>query len=275
MAIKEPNIFKKAIAVVRMILFWAGIFIQVPIIFLLPTGPRSVAYMRIYMWWLKITTGLRVRVHGKLTDARPLLVVSNHISVFEIAMLSYAFGGSFVGKNEVSHWPVIGPIAKKFGVVFVDRNPATAAQAITKVNEQLSKLTYPLFIFAEGTTTNGAYVKPFKSAMFNIVENSNITVQPVVVNYRTRHGDVISDKDIANHLAYFSNAKMDMGPLADRERSAFAQLFHVMALGGFMIEITVLPPPPITGKDRKQIAETLYEMVSKKYMELKDKPVTK
>ena len=275
MAIKEPNIFKKAIAVVRMILFWAGIFIQVPIIFLLPTGPRSVAYMRIYMWWLKITTGLRVRVHGKLTDARPLLVVSNHISVFEIAMLSYAFGGSFVGKNEVSHWPVIGPIAKKFGVVFVDRNPATAAQAITKVNEQLSKLTYPLFIFAEGTTTNGAYVKPFKSAMFNIVENSNITVQPVVVNYRTRHGDVISDKDIANHLAYFSNAKMDMGPLADRERSAFAQLFHVMALGGFMIEITVLPPPPITGKDRKQIAETLYEMVSKNYMELKDEPVTK
>ena len=275
MAIKEPNILKKAIAVVRMILFWVGIFIQLPIIFLLPTGPRSVAYMRIYMWWLKITTGLRVRVHGKLTDARPLLVVSNHISVFEIAMLSYAFGGSFVGKNEVSHWPVIGPIAKKFGVVFVDRNPATAAQAITKVNEQLSKLTYPLFIFAEGTTTNGAYVKPFKSAMFNIVENSNITVQPVVVNYRTRHGDVISDKDIANHLAYFSNAKMDMGPLADRERSAFAQLFHVMALGGFMIEITVLPPPPITGKDRKQIAETLYEMVSKKYMELKDKPVTK
>lgn len=275
MAIKDPNIFKKAIAVVRMILFWAGIFIQLPIIFLLPTGPRSVAYMRIYMWWLKITTGLRVRVHGKLTDARPLLVVSNHISVFEIAMLSYAFGGSFVGKNEVSHWPVIGPIAKKFGVVFVDRNPATAAQAITKVNEQLSKLTYPLFIFAEGTTTNGAYVKPFKSAMFNIVENSNITVQPVVVNYRTRHGDVISDKDIANHLAYFSNAKMDMGPLADRERSAFAQLFHVMALGGFMIEITVLPPPPIAGKDRKQIAETLYEIVSKKYMELKDKPVTK
>ena len=275
MAIKDPNIFKKAIAVVRMILFWAGIFIQLPIIFLLPTGPRSVAYMRIYMWWLKITTGLRVRVHGKLTDARPLLVVSNHISVFEIAMLSYAFGGSFVGKNEVSHWPVIGPIAKKFGVVFVDRNPATAAQAITNVNEQLSKLTYPLFIFAEGTTTNGAYVKPFKSAMFNIVENSNITVQPVVVNYRTRHGDVISDKDIANHLAYFSNAKMDMGPLADRERSAFAQLFHVMALGGFMIEITVLPPPPIAGKDRKQIAETLYEIVSKKYMELKDKPVTK
>ena len=275
MAIKNPNIFKKAFAVVRIVLFWTGIFIQVPIIFLLPTGPKSVAYMRVYMWWLKVTTGLRVRVHGELTSARPLLVVSNHISFFEIAMLSYAFGGSFVGKREVSRWPVVGPIAKKFGVVFVDRNPATAAQALDTVNKQLSKLTYPLFIFAEGTTTNGAYVKPFKSAMFNIVENSNITVQPVVVNYRTHRGDVISDEDIANHLAYFSNAKMDMGPLAVRERKAFWQLFHVMALGGFMVEITVLPAPDITGMDRKQIAEKLHEMVSAKYMEIKDKPATK
>lgn len=275
MAVREPNIFKKAFAVVRMIVFWTGIFIQVPIIFLLPTGRRSVAYMRVYMWWLKVSTGMRIRVHGKLSDARPLLVVSNHISMFEIAMLSYAFGGSFIGKQEVAHWPIIGPIAKKFGVVFVDRNPATAAQALTKVNKQLSKVTYPLFIFAEGTTTNGAYVKPFKSAMFSIVEHSNITVQPVVVNYRAHNGDVISDTDIANHYAYFSNAKMDMGPLAVRERSAFGQLFHLMALGGFMIEITVLPVPDISGMDRKQIAETLHEMVSTKYMELKDKPARK
>ena len=275
MAVREPNIFKKAFAVVRMIVFWTGIFIQVPIIFLLPTGRRSVAYMRVYMWWLKVSTGMRIRVHGKLSDARPLLVVSNHISMFEIAMLSYAFGGSFIGKQEVAHWPVIGPIAKKFGVVFVDRNPATATQALIKVNKQLSKITYPLFIFAEGTTTNGAYVKPFKSAMFSIVEHSNITVQPVVVNYRAHNGDVISDTDIANHYAYFSNAKMDMGPLAVRERSAFGQLFHLMALGGFMIEITVLPVPDISGMDRKQIAETLHEMVSTKYMELKDKPARK
>ena len=275
MAVREPNIFKKAFAVVRMIVFWTGIFIQVPIIFLLPTGRRSVAYMRVYMWWLKVSTGMRIRVHGKLSDARPLLVVSNHISMFEIAMLSYAFGGSFIGKQEVAHWPIIGPIAKKFGVVFVDRNPATATQALTKVNKQLSKVTYPLFIFAEGTTTNGAYVKPFKSAMFSIVEHSNITVQPVVVNYRAHNGDVISDTDIANHYAYFSNAKMDMGPLAVRERSAFGQLFHLMALGGFMVEITVLPVPDISGMDRKQIAETLHEMVSTKYMELKDKPARK
>ena len=44
-----------------------------------------------------------------------------------------------------------------------------------------------------------------------------------------------------------------------------------MMLGGFMVELTVLPPPPLAGMDRKQIAETLHKTVSEKYMELKDK----
>ena len=44
-----------------------------------------------------------------------------------------------------------------------------------------------------------------------------------------------------------------------------------MMLGGFMVEITLLPPPPLGGMDRKQIADTLHKQVSEKYMELKDK----
>ena len=38
-----------------------------------------------------------------------------------------------------------------------------------------------------------------------------------------------------------------------------------------MVEITIMPPPPLAGMDRKQIAETLQKIVSDKYMELKNK----
>ena len=62
-----------------------------------------------------------------------------------------------------------------------------------------------------------------------------------------------------------------MGPRCKRERSAFGQVFHIMMLGGFMVEITLLPPPPLAGMDRKQIADVLHKIVSEKYMELKDK----
>lgn len=275
MAVRKQNIFNTITGGIRMGLFWFMVVVQTPIILLLPRGRVSVAYMRVFMWFLQIISSVRLRVHGKLVKDRPLLVVSNHISVFEIAMFPVAFGGSMIAKKEVASWPIVGWVAKKFGVVFVDRNPSTAATALSTVQKTLSTIKYPLFVFPEGTTTNGAYVKPFKSALFNVIEGTDIPVQPVVVNYRFRNGDAISPEDMANHFAYFSNAKMDMGPLAKRERSAFGQLYHVMMLGGMMIEFTVLPVPDLKGLNRKQIAEKLGNMVSEKYMELKDKHATK
>ena len=274
MAVRKQNIFNTITGGIRMGLFWTMVVIQMPIIAILPRR-ASVAYMRVFMWFLKIISSVKIRVHGKLVKNRPLLVVSNHISVFEIAMFPVAFGGSLVAKSEVAKWPIVGWVAKKFGVVFVDRNPSSAMNALESMQKTMSKVKYPLFLFPEGTTTNGAYVKPFKSTIFSIVEGSGITVQPVVVNYRFPNGDVISEKDMANHYAYFDNKKMDMGPLAERERSAFGQLYHVMMLGGMMIEITVLPAPPLAGKNRKEIAATLGNMVSEKYIELKDKHATK
>jgi len=275
MAVRKQNIFNTITGGIRMGLFWIMVVIQTPIIFLLPTGRISVAYMRVFMWFLKIISGIKIRVHGKITTKRPVLVVSNHISVFEIAMFPVAFGGSLIAKKEVASWPIVGWVAKKFGVIFVDRNPSTAATALEAVQKTLANIKYPLFVFPEGTTTNGAYVKPFKSALFNVIEGTNIAVQPVVVNYRFRNGDVISENDMANHYAYFDNKKIEQGPLAERERSAFGQLYHVMMLGGMMIEMTVLPVPDLTGLNRKEIAAKVGDMVSEKYMELKNKKVTK
>ena len=271
---RKQNIFNTITGGIRMGLFWFMVVVQMPLILLLPRR-ASVAYMRVFMWFLKVISSVKIRVHGKLVKNRPLLVVSNHISVFEIAMFPVAFGGSLIAKKEVASWPIVGWVAKKFGVVFVDRNPSTAKSALDSVGKTLARVKYPLFVFPEGTTTNGAYVKPFKSTLFSLMEGTGVTVQPVVVNYRYRNGDVISPEDMANHFAYFSNAKMDMGPLAERERSAFGQLYHVMVLGGMMIEITVLPPPPLAGMNRKEIAEKVGTMVSEKYMELKDKHATK
>ena len=274
MAVRKQNIFNTITGGIRMGLFWTMVVIQMPIIAILPRR-ASVAYMRLFMWFLKVISSVKIRVHGKLVKNRPLLIVSNHISVFEIAMFPVAFGGSLVAKSDVAKWPIVGWVAKKFGVVFVDRNPSTAMNALESMQKTLAKVNYPVFLFPEGTTTNGSYVKPFKSTIFSIVEGSNITVQPVVVNYRKRNGNAISDEDMANHYAYFDNKKMEHGPLADHERSAFGQLYHVMMLGGMMIEITVLPPPPLAGMNRKEMAATLGNKVSEKYMELKDKHATK
>ncbi len=269
--VRRQNIFNTIGAAIKFAIFWLLVVLQLPIIFLLPRGRASVWYMKVFMRFLLVLAGIKITVHGKLSKHRPLMVISNHISIFEIATFPVAFGGSFIAKKEMESWPLVGWVAKKFGVIFVDRRPSHAKDALMLVQESVSKVQYPMFLFPEGTTTNGAYVKQFKSTLFNFVENSDVVVQPMAMHYRFRDGTPISDEDLAEHFAYFNNSNQDMGPTCSRERSAFGQVFHIMVLGGFRVEITVMPPPPLAGMDRKQIAETLHKIVSDKYMELKNK----
>lgn len=273
--IRRQNVFTTIWAAFKFTLFWLLVFCQLPLIVLLPRGRFSVRYMRVFMWFLLKTAGIRVRVHGELVAHRPLLVITNHISIFEIATFPVAFGGSFVAKKEIESWPVVGWVAKKFGVIYVDRRPSHAVDALAVVQRTVQSVSYPMFLFPEGTTTNGAYVKAFKSTLFNFVENSNVVVQPMATVYRHLDGSPISDTDMAVHYAYFDNAKQDTGPAAPRERSAFMQLFHIMVIGGFRVDITVLPPADLTGMDRKQIASHLQKIVSDNYMNLKDKELKK
>ena len=269
MKIRKPTILRKAIVFIWFMLAWCLVFINAFILCFIPRSKLSVKYMQFFMRQFNFMTGVKCKVKGKLSTKRPLLCVCNHISVFELATIPVSLGGSFFGKKEISEWPLVGWIARKFGVIFIDRRPSHALEVLNQIKTELNKVDYPMFIFPEGTSTNGAYVKQFKSSMFDIVEKTGITVQPVVIHYRLKDGTKISPEDLANHFAYFDNAKMDCGPYCKVERSAFMQIFHVMVLGGFLVEIEVLPIPDLSGMDRKQMAETLHKIISDKYMENK------
>lgn len=271
MAVRKQNIFNTITGGLRFTAFWVMVVVQLPIIILLPSRSRAaVKYMSVFMKILLILSSIKIVKHGTISKKRPLLVAGNHISVFEIATFPVMFGGSFISKNDVRRWPLVGYIANKFGVVFVDRRPSHAAEALAEVQNAISTISYPLYIFPEGTTTNGAYVKEFKSSLFNVAEGTDVTVQPVVTRYCYHDGTPISEEDLAEHYAYFDNAKQDRGPKCSRERSAFGQIFHVMVLGGFTVNVYMLPPPPLAGMDRKQMAQTMYKIISDKYMETKD-----
>ena len=123
--LRRQNIFNTTTAVIKFIAFWIMVVIQVPIIAFLPRH-WAVRYMPVFMWFLLKLGGIKIVVHGKLSDARPLMIVSNHISVFELATFPCVFHGSFIAKKEMENWPLVGWVAKKFGVIFVDRRPSHA-----------------------------------------------------------------------------------------------------------------------------------------------------
>jgi lyso-ornithine lipid O-acyltransferase len=139
--------------------------------------------------------GIQVRVIGELSAERPLLIAANHSSWADIVVLSTVAEVSFIAKSEVKNWPLFGMLAVLQRSVFIerDRRHTTGDQADT-IAARLAKGD-AMVLFAEGTTSDGNRVLPFKSALFGAAQLAlrdagarKVFVQPVSVAYTKVHG---------------------------------------------------------------------------------------
>lgn len=270
----------KILAPFRFVIFWIVAVLQIPIVALIPVGKMSVAYSRVFYSILMWIAGVHCKKCGeKLSANRPLMLVSNHISIFELAVFPILGLGSFFGKSEIAKYPLVGWFAKKFGVIFIDRNPRRAATEVAKINRVMKSSKYPMTIFPEGTTNNGCFIYPFKSSMFDVVDKiDGLTIQPIVLLYRDKCGCKITDDNfMANNYSCPSLAKIRAHNDAsganeivpEREFSTMGHFYHIMKMGGVTLELNLLPPVDLTGLDRKEIAQKLHKIINEKYMELK------
>lgn len=167
--------------------------------------------------------GVRVRVHGGLPE-KGTLMVSNHVSWFDIVSIGSLIPVSFVAKKEVKTWPLFGQLANLQRTVFVDRRPGRhTAHTSNQLADRLAAGDR-LVLFAEGTTTDGTRLLPFKSSLFASVERaalapakkrrpSDIKVQPMTVTFSESHNMVmgrrqrgkfawVGDEALAPHLLF-------------------------------------------------------------------------
>ena len=113
--------------------------------------------------------GLKVRVVGAPSRARPTLFVSNHVTYFDIPVLGSILPVSFVAKVEVAQWPGYGLLAKLQRTVFVDRRRHTTAKQRDSIQARLAAGD-PLVLFPEGTSNDGNRILPFRSALLSVAE---------------------------------------------------------------------------------------------------------
>ncbi|RCS25050.1 1-acyl-sn-glycerol-3-phosphate acyltransferase [Phyllobacterium salinisoli] len=147
--------------------------------------------------------GFRVHIHGEMVKDRPLMLVSNHVSWSDITVLSTAGDVSFIAKTEVRDWPFFGSLAVLQRSVFVERERRgkTAEQA-SEIAKRLA-VGDAMVLFAEGTTSDGNRVLPFKTSLFGAASAAiretgsksgpesgveTVTVQPVAIAYTRLHG---------------------------------------------------------------------------------------
>jgi lyso-ornithine lipid O-acyltransferase len=135
---------------------------------------------------------IRVSVVGAPVRDRAVLFVSNHVSWVDIVVIGSITPIAFVAKREVSSWPLVGITAKMQRTVFVDRGRRhQTGDAVGEIIKRLASGT-SVVLFAEGTSSDGNRVLPFRSALLGAIEDrgngESILMQPMAVTYTGQHG---------------------------------------------------------------------------------------
>ncbi len=196
--------------------------------------------------------GTRITVVGSMTRARPLMLVANHVSWTDILVLGAVAPVNFVAKSDMAGWPGLGGLARAAGTVFVERdrrassgNQASALSARLVAGE-------PVVLFAEGTTSNGTDLLPFKSTLIAAAQIAmketaivSVLIQPVSVAYVGRHGLPLGRGGRAR-IAWYGDT--DLAP----------HLFPLLAQGGLDVEVRFGEPIAFTAEsDRKAVTREL------------------
>jgi 1-acyl-sn-glycerol-3-phosphate acyltransferase len=135
---------------------------------------------------------IRVRVVGNPVRDRAVLFVSNHVSWVDIVVIGSIAPVAFVAKREVASWPLVGITAKMQRTVFVDRGRRYQARdAVSEIVKRVASGT-SVVLFAEGTSSDGNRVLPFRSALLGAIEDrgdgGSILMQPMAITYIGQHG---------------------------------------------------------------------------------------
>ncbi len=197
--------------------------------------------------------GIKLEIEGKVADGQPVLLVANHTSWLDITVLSAVAPLSFVAKKEVAHWPFVSWLAKLQRSVFVDRERRRAVGATT--NEIMARLAGgdTVVLFAEGTSSDGNRVLPFKTSLFAAAKPSakaaagpseapRVVVQTLSLVYTRLHGVPLS-----------RGARPIVGWFGDMEMQSHA--WSLLKAGPLDARVRIGAPIPLEDfADRKDLA---------------------
>lgn len=188
--------------------------------------------------------GVQVKPIGELSQARPLLVVSNHISYLDILILFSLIDCRFVPKKEISTWPVINHFCKITDVVYVDRSKNKIHEGNSAIRQVLESGEV-VVLFPEATTGDGKRLLPFKPAFFEAASEAH--VQPVAIAYRKIRGLPI-DYGQWPLLAWYGDMTL------------LPHMWKLLSLGKIEVEVHFLPVLG-PGQGRKNLAEQAHDEI--------------
>jgi 1-acyl-sn-glycerol-3-phosphate acyltransferase len=145
-------------------------------------------------------SGIRVEVTG--SPAAAGLIASNHLSYLDILVYSSIAPCAFIAKREVRAWPAVGWIATLAGTIYVDRSRRSETHSIQPAIQSALAAGLRLFLFPEGTSSDGSRVLPFHSSLFQPAIDLQVPVSAACIEY------AIPDGVAATEACYYGEMKL-------------------------------------------------------------------
>lgn len=186
--------------------------------------------------------GVRLRSSGKPLPGG--LFVANHISWLDIFAINAAAPTTFLSKDDVRRWPVIGWLAARVGTLFLERGSRLAAQRAREHLVEALRGGARVGVFPEGTTTEGDHVLPFHGALFQSAIDGGVPVAPVLVRYIDAEGQ----PTLA--AAYVG------------ETSLWECVTSIVSASGLTVSVDFLPTVDTAGTDRRHLAHHSHQVIA-------------
>jgi 1-acyl-sn-glycerol-3-phosphate acyltransferase len=146
--------------------------------------------------------GLEVHASGPAPRG-PALLVSNHLSYLDPVVVLSQTACVPISKSELAGWPVFGAVARRTGVLFVERSSAGSRLAVMRAAERILRDGGVILNFPEGTTTDGSTVLPFRKGLFEVARALSVPVVPAALRYDPRELAWIGDAAFVPHYLRF------------------------------------------------------------------------
>jgi len=142
------------------------------------------------IWNIRLITGASFRYIGRptLPSGRPVIIVSNHQSMYDIPMIMWACRArevGFIAKKELGRWiPSISLALRHLGSVLIDRKDGKGSiRAIAAFGAEKERVKQVAAIFPEGTRARDGVMREFKPSGLLALFRSMPTalIQPVAI----------------------------------------------------------------------------------------------
>lgn len=205
---------------------------------------------RILAFWAAVSARLiHLEIHTEgTTPAPPFFLVSNHLSYLDIIPLFRNLSCTFIAREDIRSWPLLGRIARFMGVIFIDRKRKRDVARVNQIISGTLNRHVGIVLFPEGGTSDGSQVHRFRASLLEYPAVIGMPVHFATLHYRTEEGDLPASEAVCWH----GNVSFPV------------HIIRLLTLKRIICELT-FGTEPVRESDRKKLASMLQDRVSEQF----------